>query len=44
MNVEQLKNGKYKYREKYKAPLTGKWKSVTVTYEKHNRHIRDFKG
>lgn len=39
MNVEQLKNGKYKYREKYKDPLTNKWKSVTVTYEKHNRHI-----
>lgn len=39
MNVEQLKNGKYKYREKYKDPLTGKWKSVTVTYEKNNRHI-----
>lgn len=34
MNVEQLKNGKYKYREKYKDPLTDKWKSVTVTYEK----------
>lgn len=39
MNVEQLKNGKYKYREKYKDPITGKWKSVTVTYEKYNRHI-----
>ena len=39
MNVEKLSNGKYKFREKYKCPLTNKWKSVTVTYEKHNRHI-----
>ena len=39
MNIEKLKNGKYKYREKYKDPLTDKWKSVTVTYEKNNRHI-----
>lgn len=39
MNIEQQENGKFKYREKYKHPLTNKWKSVTVTYEKHNRHI-----
>src|SRR3712207_3360000 len=39
MNVEQLKNGKFKYREKYKDPMTGNWKSVTITYEKNNRHI-----
>lgn len=25
--------------KKYKDPLTDKWKSVTVTYEKYNRHI-----
>ena len=39
MNIEKLKNGNFKYREKYKDPLTGKWKSVTITYEKNNRHI-----
>lgn len=39
MNVEKLASGKYKFREKYKCPLTNKWKSVTITYEKNNRHI-----
>lgn len=40
MWVEKLKNGKYKYVERYKDPLTGKLKKVSVTYEKNNRQTK----
>ena len=37
MWVEELPNGKFKYFERYKDPLTEKWKKVSITLEKCNR-------
>lgn len=38
MWVEETKNGKFKFCERYKDPITGKLKKITVTYEKNNRN------
>lgn len=40
MYVEQLSNGQYKYVERYKDPMTLKWKRVSVTLEKNDRKSR----
>lgn len=40
ISPEQQPNGNWKFRERYKDPSTGKWKSVTVTYEKNTTHTR----
>ena len=37
MWIEELPNGKFKYFERYKDPLTEKWKKVSITLEKCNR-------
>ena len=37
MWVEELPNGKFKYFERYKDPLTEKWKKVSITLEKCSR-------
>lgn len=31
MNVIKLPNGKYKHEQKYKCPISGKWRKVSVT-------------
>ncbi len=40
MWVEDLKNGKYKYCERYKDPLTGLTKRVSVTLEKNTKSVQ----
>lgn len=37
MYVEKLSDGRYKFIEKYKDPMTLKWKRVSVTTEKNDR-------
>jgi len=37
MWIEELQNGKYKVRERYTDPMTGKQKIVSVTIEKNTR-------
>lgn len=37
MWVEEQKNGKYKFIERYKEPMTGKYKRVSVVLEKNTR-------
>ena len=39
MWIEELPNGNFKYREKYKDPLTGKEKTVSRTLNKHTRKL-----
>lgn len=39
MWIEELKNGKYKYVERYKDESTGKWRKVSLTSSKHNARI-----
>lgn len=39
MWIEELDNGKVKYFERYKDPLTEKWRKVSVTMEKANRQV-----
>ena len=40
MYTRQRKDGKTVYVEKYKDELTGKWKSVSVTYDRDTPHNR----
>ncbi len=40
MWVEQTKQGKYKYIERYKCPLTGKYKRASVVLEKNTRQAQ----
>ena len=40
MWVEPLENGKFKFCERYKDPLTGKTKKVSVTLLKDNKMTR----
>lgn len=40
MWIRQAPNGKFQFGETYKDPLTGKWRSVTVTDEKNTTHTR----
>ena len=40
MYVEKLSNGQYKYIERYKDPMSLKWKRVSVTLEKNDRKSR----
>ena len=35
MWIEETDNGKFKFRENYKDPYTGKWRPVSVTMEKN---------
>ena len=37
MWVEETKQGKYKYTERFKDPLTGKYRRVSVTLDKNTR-------
>lgn len=37
---ETTKDGKVKFREQYKDPLTGKYKKVSVTYDKNTNQTR----
>lgn len=39
MWIEELKNGKYKYVERYEDPLTGKMHKVSLTSTKHNARV-----
>lgn len=41
MWAEETKDGKTKFREQYKDPLTGKYRKVSVTYDKRIpiRHV-----
>lgn len=39
MWVEELKNGKFKYVERYKHPLTGKYKKTSLVNIKHNARV-----
>lgn len=39
MWVEELENGKYKYVERYKDPLTQKWRKVSLTHTKKNNTV-----
>ncbi|MCQ2570424.1 MAG: phage integrase SAM-like domain-containing protein, partial [Limosilactobacillus sp.] len=34
---EELKNGKFQFRERYKDPVTGKWKKVSITMQRGTR-------
>ncbi|MGT2911745.1 tyrosine-type recombinase/integrase [Streptococcus cameli] len=36
MWIEETKAGKFKFRENYRDPYTGKWKPVSVTMDKNN--------
>lgn len=40
MWAETTKDGKTKFREQYKDPLTGKYKKVSVTYDKNTNQTR----
>lgn len=40
MWVEETKNGKYKYIERYTDPLTGKYKRVSIVLEKNTRQAQ----
>lgn len=40
MWTEELPNGKYKYFERYKDPLTNKWRRVSITLEKNSPQAR----
>ena len=40
MWVENSKNGKYLFREKYTDRLTGREKTASITFEKDNRKTR----
>lgn len=40
MWAETTKDGKVKFREQYKDPLTGKYKKVSVTYDKNTNQTR----
>ena len=39
MWIEEQKNGKFKYIERYEDPLTGKLKKVSLTHTKHNKRV-----
>ncbi|MFN0604418.1 tyrosine-type recombinase/integrase [Facklamia hominis] len=41
MWIEELKNGKYKYVERYEDPLTGKTKKVSITLEKKTKKMQE---
>lgn len=41
MWIEELKNGKYKYVERYEDPLTGKTKKVSITLEKKTKKVQE---
>lgn len=38
--IEELPNGKYKYSERYKDPLTSKWRKTSITLEKNSPQAR----
>lgn len=40
MWVEETKVGNFKFRERYKDPITGKFKTVSLTYENNSRHTQ----
>lgn len=40
MWIEELPNGKYKYTERYKDPLTNKWRKTSITLEKNSPQAR----
>ena len=40
MWIHQLQNGKFKFRDTYKNPLTGKWNEVSCTFGKNNNAVR----
>lgn len=40
MWAEETKDGKTKFREQYKDPLTGKYREVSVTYDKNTNQTR----
>ena len=40
MWAEETKDGKTKFREQYKDPLTGKYRKVSVTYDKNTNQTR----
>lgn len=40
MWVEKLPDGKFKFRERYKDPLTSRWKKVSITMDKDNAGTR----
>lgn len=39
MWIEELDNGKFKYFERYKDPITQKWKRVSITATKRNNRV-----
>ncbi|WPJ91044.1 site-specific integrase [Facklamia hominis] len=41
MWIEELKNGKYKFVERYEDPLTGKTKKVSITLEKKTKKMQE---
>lgn len=41
MWIEELKNGKYKFVERYEDPLTGKSKKVSITLEKKTKKMQE---
>ena len=40
MWIYQQSNGKYKFKDSYKNPLTGKWQEVSCTFGKNNNQVR----
>lgn len=40
MWIEQQKNGKFKYVERYKDPITGKWRKVSMTSTKQTNSVK----
>ena len=40
MWAESTKDGKVKFREQYKDPLTGKYKKVSVTFDRNTNQTR----
>ena len=40
MWIVTLKNGKYKFVDNYKNPLTNKYQEVSCTFGKNNREVR----
>ena len=41
MMIEVLKNGKYKYIERYKNPITGKTQRVSITHSKNTKRVKE---
>ncbi|XCY69914.1 hypothetical protein ABG808_07315 [Streptococcus iniae] len=41
MWIEELENGKFKYIERYRNPLTGKSNKVSVTLDKNSKQAEN---